>query len=64
MCRHILLSLVFDSPPAMIDGFNMVCLADASLTFPGAMSICTSTVGVHGVEEVWDVMGRCNINVA
>ena len=64
MCRHTFPALILNAPTTMVGGFMTMSLADAAFTFSGTVSISATTVGVHGVEEIWNIMGRCNVDVA
>ena len=64
MCRHAFPALILDAPTTMVGGFMTMSLVDTAFTFSGTVSVRATTVGVHGVEEIWNIMGRCNVDVA
>ena len=63
MQRHTFRTLIFDSPPTMIDGLITMSFANAPFTLSGTVSIGTTAIGVHAIKEVRDVVGGRNIDV-
>ena len=63
MCRHTFPALVLYTPAAMVDGFVAMGFTKTTFTLSGTMCVSTTTVGVHGVEKVRNVMGRRDVDV-
>ena len=60
---HTFYTLIFDPPPGMVDGLISMSFTNTPLTFPGAVGIGTTAVGVHSIKEIGNVMGRRDIDV-
>ena len=47
----------------MVGRFLTVGLTKTTLSFPGTVSISPTPVGMHGVKEVRNVMGRSDVDM-
>ena len=63
MGRHTFSTLILYTPPTMISSLITVGLTETAVTFSRAMGVSPPPIGMHGIEEVRNVMGGGDVDV-